>query len=201
MSTKSPATGEHDEHQEQEEPVLATQAVLAHSIRAYGSKALVVLFVLNAIDELDRAVLAVSLERIRDDFGLSDATVGLLPLAVIFITGLLSLPAGNLADRMSRTKILAFGSIGWGAAGRLEAASVSFLQRFPPRARRGCVWGAPPRLWELAPARPSRSWRIRAGYPSRPDGPSPGQGPSSHRSILARERPPWSGRSTRSGRT
>jgi MFS family permease len=95
---------------------------------------LFVLFLLNGIDEFDRAVLAVSLDRIRDDFALSDATVGLLPLAVIFIIGLLSLPAGNLADRMSRTKILAAGSIIWGSAGLMAAGAQSFLQLFMTRA-------------------------------------------------------------------
>ncbi len=135
MSTEAPVEGERQE--DEEDAVLPTQAVLANSIRAYGSKALVVLFILNAIDEFDRAVLAVSLERIRDDFGLSDATVGLLPLAVIFIAGLLSMPAGNLADRASRTKILAFGSIIWGGAGLLAAASMNFVQLFLTRALLG----------------------------------------------------------------
>ena len=118
-------------------PATAEHPVARAGIRAYGTRALVVLFVLNAVDELDRAVLAVSLDSIREDFGLSDATVGLLPLAVIFITGLLSLPAGNLADRLTRTKILAFGSIIWGGAGLLAAASVSFVQLFFTRALLG----------------------------------------------------------------
>jgi MFS family permease len=116
---------------------LDTQAVLQNSLRAYGLKALTVLFILNAIDEFDRAVLAVSLDRIRDTFGLSDAAVGLLPMAVIFITGLLSLPAGNLADRMNRTRLLAAGSIIWGGAGLLAAASVTFVQLFMTRALLG----------------------------------------------------------------
>lgn len=119
------------------EPDAGAQAVLANSIRAYGSKALVVLFVLNAIDEFDRAVLAVSLDRIRVSFHLSDWQVSLLPLAVIFITGLLSLPAGNLADRMSRTKILAYGSIVWGGAGLLAASATSFVYLFFTRALLG----------------------------------------------------------------
>jgi MFS family permease len=114
-----------------------TQAALAKGLSAYGTKALMVLFILNAIDEFDRAVLAISLDRIRDSFGLSDFTVGLLPMAVIFLTGLLSLPAGNLADRMDRTRILAVGSIIWGGAGLLAAASVNFVNLFLTRALLG----------------------------------------------------------------
>jgi MFS family permease len=100
-------------------------------------KALVVLFILNAIDEFDRAVLAVALDDIRESFGVSDAVVGLLPMAVIFIIGLLSLPAGNLADRMNRTRILAAGSVIWGSAGLLAAVSVNFVQLFFTRALLG----------------------------------------------------------------
>ncbi|MEX2246189.1 MAG: MFS transporter [Dehalococcoidia bacterium] len=124
------------------EPAEPPERILARaSIRAYGMRALGVLFFLNAIDEFDRAVLAISLDRIRDDFGLSDLQVGLLPLAVIFITGLLSLPAGTLADRMSRTKILAYGSIVWAAAGLLAAGAQSFVQLFFTRALLGVGQG------------------------------------------------------------
>ena len=108
----------------------------------YGRRALIVLFVLNAIDEFDRAVLAVSLDRIREEFGLSDAEVGLLPLAVVFITGILSLPAGNLADRVDRTKILAYGSIIWAGAGLLAAGSRNFVQLFLTRALLGVGQGS-----------------------------------------------------------
>ncbi|MCI0890892.1 MAG: MFS transporter, partial [Chloroflexi bacterium] len=128
---------DEDEHEEELTPEQGAQVLLANSIRAYGSKALVVLFVLNMIDEFDRAVLAVSLDRIRVSFHLSDWQVSLLPLAVIFITGLLSLPAGNLADRMSRTKILAYGSIVWGGAGLLAASATSFFYLFFTRALLG----------------------------------------------------------------
>jgi len=115
--------------------------VRARGIRAYGLRGLVVLFVLNAIDEFDRAVLAVSLDRIREDFALSDVTVGLLPLAVIFITGLLALPAGTLADRLNRTRILAAASLVWGGAGLLAAAAQSFGQLFLTRALLGIGQG------------------------------------------------------------
>lgn len=111
------------------------------SVRQYGMRALVILFILNAVDEFDRAVLAVALDDIRDQFGLTDGTVGLLPLAVIFITGMLSLPAGNLADRWSRTKILAVGAVIWGSAGLFASVSRSFVQLFLTRALLGVGQG------------------------------------------------------------
>lgn len=46
----------------------------------------------DALDEFDRVVLSVALDDIRNDFGLSDLHVALLPVAVIFVTGILALP-------------------------------------------------------------------------------------------------------------
>ena len=113
----------------------------AQTLRQAGAGPLTVLFILNAIDEFDRAVLAISLDRIRVDFGLSDATVGLLPLAVVLITGLLSLPAGNWADRWSRRYILSVGAVVWGTAGLAAAGAQNFIQLFLTRALLGAGQG------------------------------------------------------------
>lgn len=106
-------------------------------LRDFGLVPLVVLFILNAVDEFDRAVLAVALDDIREEFGLSDFTVGFLPLAVIFITGIISLPAGNWADRWRRVNILSVGAIVWGSAGLLASTSTNFIQLFLTRALLG----------------------------------------------------------------
>jgi MFS family permease len=117
------------------------EGVVAPSLRQYGMRAIVILFILNAIDEFDRAVLAVALDDIREHFSVSDATVGLLPLAVIFITGILTLPAGNLSDRWSRRNILVLGAVIWGSAGILASAAQSFVQLFFTRALLGAGQG------------------------------------------------------------
>lgn len=111
------------------------------SLRQYALRPLVILFILNAVDEFDRAVLTIALDDIREYFGLSDFTVGLLPLAVIFLTGILALPVGNLADRSKRTTILAVGAMIWGASGLLAAASRTFIQLFLTRALLGIGQG------------------------------------------------------------
>lgn len=110
-------------------------------LRDFSLVPLVVLFILNAVDEFDRAVLAVGLDDIRKEFGLSDGEVGLLPLAVIFITGIISLPAGNWADRWKRVNILSAGAMVWGSAGLIAATSQSFVQLFLTRALLGAGQG------------------------------------------------------------
>lgn len=124
-----------------DEPAANPPAPKPKSIRAYGIRPLVLLFILNAVDEFDRAVLTIALDDIREYFELSDFTVGLLPLAVIFLTGILALPVGNLADRSKRTTILAVGAMIWGTSGLFAAASRSFLQLFLTRALLGIGQG------------------------------------------------------------
>ncbi len=106
-------------------------------LKDFGLAPLVVLFILNAVDEFDRAVLSVALEDIREEFGLNDFTVGFLPLAVVFITGTIGLPAGNWADRYRRLNIIAAGAIIWGSAGIFAATSRNFIQLFLTRALLG----------------------------------------------------------------
>ncbi len=122
-------------------PPIRGRATAPVSLRNYGMRPLVVLFILNAVDEFDRAVLAVGLDDIREHFAVSDATIGLLPLAVIFITGILALPAGNWADRWSRRNILVIGAIVWGSAGLFAASARSFVQLFFTRALLGVGQG------------------------------------------------------------
>ncbi len=111
------------------------------SLRQYALRPLIILFILNAVDEFDRAVLTVALDDIRAHFALSDLTVGLLPLAVIFLTGILSLPVGNWADHGKRTRILAIGAVIWGSSGLFAAASRAFWQLFLTRALLGVGQG------------------------------------------------------------
>jgi MFS family permease len=135
-------------------------------VAAFGSSTLVLLFLLNLIDEFDRAVLAVALDDIRNDFGLSDATVGLLPAAVIFITGIVAVPAGNWADRHSRRRILGGGALVWGVAGLFAAAAQNFGQLFATRALLGFGQGTigPTHLSILSDAYPARVRGRVLGY-------------------------------------
>src|SRR5580765_723868 len=75
---------------------------------------LLVLFGLNAVDELDRTAFAVLLPNIRDEFGL-DLT-GVLTLIAVVALGalLLQVPIANLADRSNRVRISWIGALVWG---------------------------------------------------------------------------------------
>lgn len=74
---------------------------------------LLVLFGLNAVDELDRTAFAVLLPNIRDHFGLDDtaalALVAMTTIAVLFI----EIPLSFYSDRASRVRIATTGAAVW----------------------------------------------------------------------------------------
>lgn len=110
-------------------------------IRDYGVRPLVILFILNAVDEFDRSVLAVAMEPIREHFDLTDTIVSLLPLAFVFLAGIIGVPAGTWADRWVRKYILTGGAIVWAGAGFMAAAAQNFVQLFASRMLLGAGQG------------------------------------------------------------
>jgi branched-chain amino acid transport system ATP-binding protein len=75
---------------------------------------LMVLFGLNAVDELDRAAANVLLPEIRDAFGLDTQGVLTLVSIVGFFVLFLEIPIAHLADRRRRTTLAGGGAAGWG---------------------------------------------------------------------------------------
>ena len=75
--------------------------------------ALLVLFGLNAVDELDRSAFAVLGPEIREDFGLGFTGLLTLIAAVLAAALALQVPIAGLADRHSRVKIALIGATAW----------------------------------------------------------------------------------------
>jgi ABC-type branched-subunit amino acid transport system ATPase component/MFS family permease len=74
---------------------------------------LIVLFGLNAVDELDRTAFGILVPEIREDFGL-DLQGVLTLIAFVSICALtLQVPIAMLADRYDRVKIAWIGAAGW----------------------------------------------------------------------------------------
>ncbi|HRP26348.1 MFS transporter [Thauera sp.] len=83
---------------------------------------------LYADNFIGRQIVAVMIEPIRLEFGASDTSMGLISgLAFAAVFAVLGLPAGRLADRMPRTRLLALSSLCWGIATILCALSGNFV--------------------------------------------------------------------------
>jgi branched-chain amino acid transport system ATP-binding protein len=96
-------------------------ATLRHPVRALHDAtgdgpvyAIVVLFGLNAVDELDRAAFGILLPEIRDHFDLG--LQGALTLIGVVSLGALALqvPIAYLCDRWNRVRIAWIGAVAWG---------------------------------------------------------------------------------------
>jgi MFS family permease len=90
---------------------------------------LLVLVLINILNFYDRQVAGAVVEPIRKEFLLSDTQIGLLNTLSLILYGLVGLPLGLLADRVSRKKLLAAGIVFWAAftAASRWVNSYSFL--------------------------------------------------------------------------
>jgi ABC-type branched-subunit amino acid transport system ATPase component/MFS family permease len=82
--------------------------------RGAATGPLIILFGLNAVDELDREAANVLLPNIRDTFGLDIQGALTLTSIVSFLFFFIELPIAHFADRKKRTTIAAGGAAAWG---------------------------------------------------------------------------------------
>ena len=96
---------------------------------------LAILFVFYVLAYVDRAMLALMVEPIQADLGLSDIQIGLLQgCAFSLIFGVTGLFMGWAADRTSRRKIIFGGAIFWSLSALMCGLSRSFGMLFFARA-------------------------------------------------------------------
>ena len=89
--------------------------------------AIVVLFGLNAVDELDRTAFGILLPDIQKSFGLD--LQGILALVAVVLAGalVLQVPIAHLADRHNRVAITIVGAISWGIFSLLTGLATSVV--------------------------------------------------------------------------
>ena len=93
----------------------------------YALYPLLILFGLNAVDELDRTVFGVLGPEIRDHFGLTNQ--GYLSLIALTLLGglLLEVPLAYYADRLHRARIAVIGAAVWSVFGLATGLSTTIL--------------------------------------------------------------------------
>jgi MFS family permease len=96
--------------------------------------ALAVLALINVFSNMDRAAIAILLEPIRLDLGLSNQELGLISgMAFVLLYVTCGFPLGWLADRYSRVRILAVSLGAWSIMTALCGMARSFPQLFLAR--------------------------------------------------------------------
>ena len=92
--------------------------------------ALGILFAINALNFFDRQIIGALGEPIRQEFALSDSTLGALNVAFTLIYAFVGLPLGKLADKYSRRKILIIGVFLWSLMTAASGFAQSVRQMF-----------------------------------------------------------------------
>jgi MFS family permease len=98
--------------------------------RSSAGYVLGLLFAGNLLNFYDRALPAVVLEPIKNEYGLDDTQVGILASAFVLVAALAGIPLGRLADRVPRTTVAGWGLLVWSAftaAGGLLTSFGGFL--------------------------------------------------------------------------
>jgi MFS family permease len=98
---------------------------------------MVALALVTLVDAVDVSILRGVLPLLKDDWDLSDLQLGLLGFAFIFVHILASIPAGWMADRYRRARIIGLTMLTWSAFSALAAASVNYANLFVARAALG----------------------------------------------------------------
>jgi predicted MFS family arabinose efflux permease len=94
----------------------------------YAWYVLWVLFAVNTVNYVDRQILAILQESIREDLSLSDTQLGFLQMGFSTFYVLAGFPIARLADRGNRRTIIAVGIALFGAVTSLCGAAQSFVQ-------------------------------------------------------------------------
>jgi predicted MFS family arabinose efflux permease len=97
--------------------------------RTYANYALGLLVLLYVINYVDRQILAVLLEPIKQDLGVSDTAMGLLTgLAFALFYTTAGVPIARLADRGPRRNVIVLGVILWSAMTAFSGLARNFVQ-------------------------------------------------------------------------
>jgi predicted MFS family arabinose efflux permease len=97
--------------------------------RHYPRYVLGVLVAVNMFNFVDRQIVAVLLQQIKDEFHVSDEWLGLLTgMAFVLVHSLVGIPIARWADRGSRRNVIAIGLAVWSAMTALSGAARSFAQ-------------------------------------------------------------------------
>lgn len=122
MSEPSLAMGTADETPLDEAPAF-------HVSEGYRRYVIWLLFSIYVFNFADRSILAVLVQPIKLEFGLSDAQLGLLGgLAFAFLYSTLGIPIARMADRGNRVNIIAASLFAWSLFTGLTGFAKSFTQ-------------------------------------------------------------------------
>jgi MFS family permease len=119
-----------------------SRALTDHLGGAERARVIVVLASVLALAGADAATVGAAAIQLRADLGISNTEIGLLVTVTSLVAAAASLPFGVLADRVTRTRLLAAAIVLWGAAMLWSATVSSFGELLLARVFLGAVTAA-----------------------------------------------------------
>jgi MFS family permease len=98
---------------------------------------MVLLALVNLVDQIDMAIVRGVLPILEDEWGLSDLQLGSLGFAFVFVNAIATIPAGWLADRVRRTRLVGWTLLSWSGLIVLSATAVNYANLLFARAAMG----------------------------------------------------------------
>ena len=89
------------------------------------------------IDQVDQNIVRGAQNEIARDLSLTDTQVGILLSCFVLVNGLISVPAGYLADRWHRTRTIGHTVVGWSGITALTAAAPNYAALIAVRSALG----------------------------------------------------------------
>jgi MFS family permease len=89
------------------------------------------------IDQVDQNLVRGVVPQLKAEFGIDDFGIGILISAFVLVNGIVTVPAGYLADRWHRTRTIGHTVVAWSGITMLTAASQNFGQLIAGRALLG----------------------------------------------------------------
>ena len=78
------------------------------------------------VDEVDKNIVRGMITPIKEEFGVGDLGIGVLLSLALLFNGLITVPAGYLADRWNRSRSIGHTVVGWSALTAAGAGSIGF---------------------------------------------------------------------------
>lgn len=105
--------------------------------RRYPKGPLVAMTMVSLVDHLDISVARGLLPILQDEWDLSDFQLGLIPTVFVFVSVLATVPAGYIADRVRRTRLIGWTLVSWSGLTLLSATALNYAHLLVARAVMG----------------------------------------------------------------
>lgn len=98
---------------------------------------LVLLSLVNLVDQVDMAILRGVLPILGEEWRLSDLQLGMLGFSFVVVNAVATIPAGWVADRVRRTRLMGWTLLSWSGLILLSATAVNYWNLLAARAVMG----------------------------------------------------------------